>query len=102
MSLALASWKIRPQHRVVPVVLAPGVALRETGDVAGEEALAVVLQRQLYGHAGAQEVVHRDVLLQAQQVDLKLADTAELLLTVHPMEQQHLAAKRRGDLHQSG
>ncbi len=89
----------RPDDRKVAIVTAQLAAAAEAGDIAVEVTDAVVGPQQLHRDDLAQNAVEIDVLL-AQEVDLVLADAAQLLARVHAVEQQVLA-KRRGDLHDS-
>ncbi len=89
-----------PDDRKVAVVAAHLAAGAETGDVAVEVADAVVPQQHLQGHDLPEDLFRGNVRLVAEQIDLVLARTAQLLARVHAVEQQVLA-DRRGDLHDS-
>ena len=83
-------------------VAAEAAARRESRDESVEIPRRVVLELDPYGHVLAEDLVEVDRLRAlAQQLQLEIARTAQLLARVQAVKQQDVRAKRSLDLHAS-
>ena len=88
-------------RREVPVVAAIHAALRKARDVAVVVPRLILGQPQFDRDVLAENVVDRDVVLHAEEIELVLERPAHLLARAHAMEQQDVLAERRDDFHHS-
>jgi hypothetical protein len=92
----------RTNGRDILPIPAVHAALSEPRHVAVEVSGVVLGQPELDRDVLPENVVERNVVPGAEQIEVVLEEPAHLLARAHRMEQQDVLAERRDDLHHSG